>query len=1267
LKILGRTALLVLAVWVAFSGPGATLAQDGDSPVAQTAAVGQTMRFEHLTTEDGLSEGRVWGITQDSRGFMWFATWDGVNRYDGYEFKVYKQEPGRANGPGGSSFWPVYTDQAGKVWAGSHTGGGLSRFDPTTELWTVFRHDKEDAQSLGSNNVYAILEDSSGVLWVGTEGGGLNRLEGVVEDGRARFNRYQHDPNDAHSLGSDYVASIYEDRSGVLWIGAYGGGLHRFDRETETFVRYQHDAQDPHSLSDDRVYGIYEDQFGVLWVGTHGGGLNRFDRETETFVNYQVDTEDPHSLSGNTITSIAEDGSGTLWIGTFDGGLNRYHRETDTFSAYQHDLLDPRTPASNTVLSLFVDRTGTLWIGTAGKGISKLDPAGQGFRLYGQESPGSNGLSNSDVRAIVEDRSGDVWIGTWGGLNRFDPETGHFTHYLHDPDDPTSLSDNHVHCALEDSGGTLWVGVGGAQGLNRFDRDTETFSHFRHDPDDAHSLSGNSIVRLYEDRTGILWVGTWSDGLNALDLQSQDGEVRFARYQHDPTDPDSLGAGIVHAIYQDRGGTLWVGTGGGGLCQFHRDSETFACYDHDPQDAGSLSDDTVWAIYEDRAGTLWVGTSGGLNRLDAQIGEFLHYTTADGLPHNTVFGILEGNASSSEPHRSLWLSTSHGLSRFDPQTGTFHNYDASDGLQGDVFNNGAYYQSSTGELFFGGPNGLTVFHPDDIRNNPHVPPVYLTAIQLANKPVSVGGDSLLQKSLLDTRELVLSHRDRIVSFEFAALSFTSPQKNRYRYALEGFDGDWYEVGSDRRFATYTNLDPGHYTFRVLGSNNDGVWNEEGASLSITITPPWWETWWFRGLLIALVAGLVVAGYRSRVTILERRSQELEREVETATRDLKQRLVELDVLNQIAQMVATLTDLPKALDAVTEVVTSQFAATASFTVMWGTGQMEVLAWSDRDWVSSDMIGRLLPMTSNPAVREPLDRGEAISIPDILSVPWPAELEHLFRTRNFRAVLIAPLRVRGTAFGALAVMTDEAGRAFSRDEISLAETIASDVAAAIENARLYEQAQEVAVSRERQRLARDLHDSVTQTLYSVALSAEVLPRIWETHPDQAQAALSNLHHLARGALSEMRSLLFELQPAMLLEKGPEELLRQLAHTAMSRTQTKVETNVHGERALPDKVRIALYRITQEALNNIAKHAEAGRAIVELDLGPEQVVLQIEDDGPGFDPTMVPRFGFGVRSMADRAKDIGAEFHLDSQPGQGTQIQVVWRPQDEWGDNG
>ena len=300
----------------------------------------QNLGFRHLTTQDGLSEGRVWGITQDSSGFMWFATFEGLNRYDGYSFTVYKQERDNPNSPGGVAFLPILEDRQGMIWAGSHNGGGLSRFNPITEQWIRYEHDPDNPSSLSSNNVFSIFEDSSGVLWIGTAGVGLNRFDGETEDGQARFTRYQHDPDDPHSLGSGFPTAIYEDRAGALWISSSEGGISRFNTETETFTQFQHDPEDPNSLSYNFIWSIYQAQSGTLWVGTYGGGLNRFNLETETFTRYQHDPEDPHSLSGNTVVDIREDQAGTLWIATFDGGLNRYHPETDNFTAYQHDPLE---------------------------------------------------------------------------------------------------------------------------------------------------------------------------------------------------------------------------------------------------------------------------------------------------------------------------------------------------------------------------------------------------------------------------------------------------------------------------------------------------------------------------------------------------------------------------------------------------------------------------------------------------------------------------------------------------------------------------------------------------------------------------------------------------------------------------------------------------------------------------------------------------------------------------------------------------------------
>jgi len=584
---------------------------------------------------------------------------------------------------------------------------------------------------------------------------------------------------------------------------------------------------------------------------------------------------------------LYEDHAGELWICFWGGGLDKFDRETETFTHYQNNPADPYSLINNNVYMIYRDRVGMVWIATDG-GISILDRGGKPFRHYRFIPGDPNSLSDNAVRSIYEDRSGVLWVGTVsGGLNEFDRETGQFAQYLHDPDDPNSLSNNTVKAIYEDRTGNLWVGTWGG-GLNKFDRETGIFTHYQHDSADPHSLSHNVVLPIYEDRRGNLWIGTWGGGLNKFDR----GTEQFTRYQHDPADPHTLSHNQVVVIYEDRLDDLWIGTMGG-LDRFNREAETFTRYHNIPTDPNSLANDAVYSLYEDWRGVFWIGTyGGGLDKFDRENEQFTHYTVKNGLPSNSVWGILEEDAASpngEDPDGeggNLWLSTTAGLSRFNPQTETFRNYDVSDGLQGNTFNSiNDYYKGKSGEMFFGGTNGLTAFYPEQIVDNQNPPTVVITNFQLENKPVPIGGDSVLQKSILETDALILSYLDRIFSFEFAALNYRAAEKNRYKYRLEGFEELWNEVDSTRRFATYTNLDPGGYIFRVIGSNNDGVWNEEGVSIKITITPPWWETAWFRIGILMVVTGLLGGGLRWRVSAIEAKRRELEIQVQRRTQEL----------------------------------------------------------------------------------------------------------------------------------------------------------------------------------------------------------------------------------------------------------------------------------------------------------------------------------------------------------------------------------------------
>jgi serine phosphatase RsbU (regulator of sigma subunit)/ligand-binding sensor domain-containing protein len=796
----------VYALLITLGLPSASQAQDAK------------IKFERISLEQGLSQSVVTCILQDSRGFMWFGTLDGLNKYDGYGFTVYKYDPLDSSSLSDNSISAIYEDDSGRLWIG--TRAGLNKFDRKTEKFTRYQHDPANPHSLSHNAVTSIYADSPAtagrnMLWIGTFAGGLNKLVLSPADGgegsdrqKEQFVHFKHDPKNPSSLSHDRIWSIYEDQSGSLWITTIGGGLSRLsrdDREKEQFIRYQHDPPNPTSLSHNTARPIVEDKSGTLWIGTSGGlsRLIRDDREKETFVHYPNDPADPNSLSNNDVWSIYEDQSGTLWIGTYGGGLNKFSKEKEKFAHVKKDPANPNSLGHNMVMSICEDHTGTLWIGTGGGGLDKLDAKSRGF-----------------------------------------------INYRHNPADPYSLSNDGVAAIYEDRSGTLWIGTG--EGLNKLDRDRGRFIRYQHDPANPHSLSAMGVSAIYEDDSGTLWIGTGNGGLNKLDKANE----RFVHYQHDPANPSSISDNTVYAIFENDAHSLWIGTTSG-LNKFDKAKEQFIHYSHDPANPKSLSNNRIFSIYADpdsAESVLWIGTwGGGLNRFDIKSETFSHFTERDGLPNGVIYGILGDNGG------NLWLSTNRGLSNFDPKTKTFRNYDVDDGLQSNEFNQGAYFKSKAGEMFLGGINGFNRFYPDRVKDNPHVPPVVLTAFKKFDKLVE------LDTAIAEVKEIKLSYKDNFFSFTFAALDYTNPNKNQYAYKLEGFDSDWIYCGT-RRYASYTNLDGGEYLFRVKGSNNDGVWNEEGITIKIIVTPPFWKTWWFLALTAFSVAFAGYVFYRQRLDV-----------------------------------------------------------------------------------------------------------------------------------------------------------------------------------------------------------------------------------------------------------------------------------------------------------------------------------------------------------------------------------------------------------------
>jgi PAS domain S-box-containing protein len=1130
------------------------------------------LRFARLTTEDGLSGDQTYHIAQDSHGFMWIATSNGLSRYDGSRMKAYLHVPDDPSSLSHNAVRAMDIGPSGHLWLGTY-GGGLNWYDSEQDAFVRYQHDPDNPLSLSSDLVRSVYVDRDETVWVGTAAG-LNRLD---RDSR-EFTYYQHDPDDPNSLSHDLVWSILKDNAGVLWVGTENG-FNRFNPDTEQFVRFQHDADDPSSLSHNTVREIFEDQFGILWLSTPGG-LTKLDRDRTQFTQYLHDSADPQSLSNNTVTGVFEDSAGRLWISTWGGGLNRFDRDVETFTSFRHDSGDPYSLGADTVFDVYEDEQGMFWVASDG-GISIFDGGRKPFHHYRAISHLPNTLSNNVVRALHAGQSGAIWVGTsGGGLHKFDSSIEEFTNYRHDPDDPISLSDDTVRAIFEDRMGIVWVGTS-QPGLNRFDPRTETLTHFPHDAEDPQSISKGSIMGINEDSDGTLWISTWGGGLNAFDRDSG----QFTRYQHDPTDPQTLSNNQVITVVEDREGELWIGTFGG-LNKFDRETKTFTRYLHDPAEPQSLGHDSVTAMLEDQTGVLWIGTLGGLDKFDSKNELFTHYTTADGLPSDLIWGILEDDQG------RIWLSTASGLSRFDPQTESFENYDQSDGLQSNTFLNfSSYSKSPSGEFFFGGSNGFNAFYPDQIFDNPHLPPVVITDFQLANKPVPIGPDSPLQASILGTDGLLLSYLDRVLTFEFAVLNFRANEKSRYRFMMEGFEEEWNEVDNTRRFATYTNLDPGDYVFRVIASNNDGVWNEEGTSLKITITPPWWETTWFRIGLGVLVIGLLVVGYRWRVSSLQARERELE-----------------------AQIRLMFENSP---------VGIALSTNRGDIITFNKALLEILRISEEDLLREGVAN---------FYADAANRAELL-----------AAVQESGSVQQFGVPLIR--RDGSSFFGSI----NMSRLVLEGNEVLLAmlEDVTGEITAE----------QQAAVIEERERLARELHDSVTQTLFSASVLAQSAPRLMEKNPAVAKQNMEQQALLIRGALAEMRTLLFELRPSELTEQNISQLFDLLAESTRARTQANVTLNVEMDNLPPENVVLAYYRIAQESLNNIAKHALAGEVVIDLTCNPGSAKLLVKDDGRGFDLQTIPAGHLGVSIMQERAQKIEAIFEIDSEIGRGTKVNVSW----------
>jgi len=797
------------------------------------------INFDRISSENyivakGLSQNSAYCITQDAKGYIWIGTWDGLNRFDGYQFLTFKSSI--TNDPGKLSSQTVYsllTDSQGILWIG--TEKGLNTYDSKTRKFKQYKTDKKNPFSISGDTVLCIIEGDSNSLWVGTSNG-LNKFNKTT----GTFYHYMLDPNNANSLSNNNINCILADKKNNLWIGT-NEGLNVYDKKKKIFAHLYSGPKEASSLLNDVIRDLMLDTDGNLWIGSDGGIDVYSPAQKKIIKKYFYNPSQKNSLSNNQVRTILQDNDSTIWVGTYGGGLNRFDKKNGGFIPYKNDIYNNRSLSNNYITNIFQDKSGIIWVATSWKGVSKIDNYSNRFNHIEHMTEKENSLNDNNVWSIYQDKNGRVWIATDKGINIYDRELNKFSFILNNPLNPNTLPSNLVRQIYQDKNGTFWFGTFDA-GICSYDLNIKTFKQYANDPKNPYSLSNNRTNFIMEDSRGNLWVAT-DNGLNRFNR----GNQTFLRYVHDPKNKNSISNNTIYSLHEDKQGILWICTLNG-LNSFNPLTNSFTVFKKDPNSKNNLSSNRIFSIYEDQQGVFWIATfGGGLNRYNRKTGEIKYYLEEDGLPNNVIYNIFEDN------NNNLWISTNYGLTKFNKLNEKFVNYDVKDGIQSNEFNrNAAYYNKKTGEMFFGGMQGFNSFFPENILMNNYIPPIVITNFKIFDKTQD--------REISNNDTIFLSYDDNFFSFEFAAMDYSNPSKNQYKYILQNFDNDTIFCDASRRFASYTRVPPGTYIFRLKASNSDGVWNEEGISFTIIISPPWWHTWWFRigsGLLIALIAWYII--------------------------------------------------------------------------------------------------------------------------------------------------------------------------------------------------------------------------------------------------------------------------------------------------------------------------------------------------------------------------------------------------------------------------
>ncbi len=785
-------------------------------------------KVNYLTVDEGLSNNKVNAICQDKYGFIWLGTNEGLNRYDGFTFKVYKNNPDNSTTLSNNFIRALLKDSKGKLWIGTYDG--LCYYNEEYDNFTQipFEGNKFDNEDY----VWHLCEDSFGTLWISTTNGLYQVIEG--EKVAKRFCKIKELVSLAH------VTEVYYDSRKNLLVGARPFGLCIYNLNTEKYKIFSNDKSNVNSLSENWIESIYEDNNGYIWIGTNNEGLNLFSYKDSSFTRIEIAENDYQSKR---VRDIWQDSTGRIWLGTRNG-IYVKNTNSNKFIHYAHSKHEYSILKNNSIYDLYIDNNDILWIGTYAGGVNYIDFNEKKFLHFYAKTGDNRFLNDNVVYTIFEDRDRDLWIGTErGGVSYYDWSEGTFAYFLHDPKNTNSISSNNIKAIIQDRFENMWIGTYEG-GLDYYNTKTKTFKHYVHDPNDQSSIAKNSVYALLIDREKNLWIGMGS----AIDILPE-GSNDFIHLTRKESENLKFNGDLVLTIFQDSRDDIWVTTYNSGMYLFNKEDSTFN------SEYKKLNSGIIHNMCEDSKGQLWIAGASGLYCIIREKDSIIHYTEKDGLPINTIFRVLD------DKEGNIWVSTSLGLSKFknginNPINPVFRNYDVTDGLQSKSFMQNSYNRPASGAMYFGGVNGFNAFYPEEIKDNLTKPKVVITNLKIFNKNVTVGekikGKIVLNNSISETEKLILSYKHYVFTIEFAGLHYSQPSKNQFKYILEGFEEDWNLTGAEKQFATYTNLSGGEYTFIVKASNCDGIWENEPASIKIIVLPPFWKTWWFRFIVVVFL-------------------------------------------------------------------------------------------------------------------------------------------------------------------------------------------------------------------------------------------------------------------------------------------------------------------------------------------------------------------------------------------------------------------------------